>query len=421
MRTVPFFLYLLAVLPLSAQDLEYARKVMNELCADEMAGRGYVEDGDNAAAYFIEQEFKANDLFAWDFNYYQNFSFPVNTFPDQVELVVDGAPLTPGVDFLVEPDSPRLKGRFETMRIRQLPSIAPSGRMLDSTVSYHGMVVIDDSLLAMLPPPIHTSLLRGMRKAGAKGLIRLTDDKLTWSVSKQQAPLAQFTVKRERWNPEAAQVEVNVRAVLKKNHRTQNVLAFVEGDLHPDKFIVFTAHYDHLGKMGKDVVFRGANDNASGVSMLLDLARHYAKEENRPSYSIAFIAFAGEELGLEGSMYYVQHPVFPLTDIRFLINLDILGTGDEGITVVNGAVHRTEFEALQGINREKGYLKQVKKRGKAAISDHYPFSEAGVPCFYVYTMGGIQAYHDVYDVPETLPMTEYEDIFRLLTDFVGRL
>ena len=143
--------------------------------------------------------------------------------------------------------------------------------------------------------------------------------------------------------------------------------------------------------------------------------------ENEPPYSIAFIAFAGEEPGLEGSLHYVEQPVFPLKDIKFLINLDILGTGDEGITVVNGAVHKTEYEALKGINEQKGYLKQVKKRGKAAISDHYPFSEAGVPCFYIYTMGGIQAYHDVYDVPETLPLTEFEDLFKLLTDFVARL
>ena len=65
--------------------------------------------------------------------------------------------------------------------------------------------------------------------------------------------------------------------------------------------------------------------------------------------------------------------------------------------------------------------KKIKKRGKAAISDHYPFTEAGVPCFYIYTMGGIQAYHDVYDVPETLPLTEFEDLFKLLTDFVARM
>jgi len=264
-------------------------------------------------------------------------------------------------------------------------------------------------------------LLRGMKKAGAKGLIRLTDSKLTWSVSKQQAPLGQLTVKREAWKGEVKDVEVEVKPDFEKRHRAQNVIAFIEGSQHPDKFIVFTAHYDHLGKMGKDVIFRGANDNASGTTMLLNLAKHYSMPENAPTYSIAFIAFAGEEIGLEGSSHYVKNPLFPLDDIKFLINLDILGTGDEGITVVNGAVHKTEFEALKGINEQRGYLKQVKKRGKAAISDHYPFSEAGVPCFYIYTMGGIKAYHDVYDLPETLPLTEFEGVFKLITDFVERL
>jgi Zn-dependent M28 family amino/carboxypeptidase len=275
--------------------------------------------------------------------------------------------------------------------------------------------------MAKLPPPIRMSVLKGFKKAGAKGLIRLSDSKLTWSVSKQQSPIAQFIVNRGAWVDGATSIEADVKAEFEQKHRTQNVLAFVEGSQDPDKFIVFTAHYDHLGKMGKEVTFRGANDNASGVSMLLNLAKHYSIPENQPRFSMAFIAFAGEEAGLLGSMHYVENPIFSLKDIEFLINLDILGTGDAGITVVNGAVHTTEFEVLKGINEQKGYLKQVKKRGKAAISDHYPFSEAGVPCFYIYTMGGIKAYHDIYDVPKTLPFTEFEDVFRLITDFAGRL
>jgi aminopeptidase YwaD len=421
MRYVLFVSFLMLTQQAFAQDMQYARQALEDLCADDMAGRGYVEDGDNAAAYYIEQEFKAHDLFAWDFNYYQTFNMPVNTFPGKMELSVGGRELVAGKDFHIEASSPRVRGKYTLMYVDALPQIAPSGRVVDSTASYKGFVVLADSLMAKLPPPIRMSVLKGFKKAGAKGLIRLTDAKLTWSVSKQQTSIPQFIVNRDAWNSKALEIEVDVKADFEKKHRTQNVVAYVEGSQHPDKFIVFTAHYDHLGKMGKDVTFRGANDNASGVTMLLNLAKHYAIEENQSRYSMVFIAFAGEEAGLLGSMHYVQNPVFPLSEIEFLINLDILGTGGEGITVVNGAVHTKKFEVLKGINDQKGYLKQVKKRGKAAISDHYPFSEAGVPCFYIYTMGGIQAYHDVFDIPETLPLTEFEDVFRLLTDFAGRL
>ena len=87
--------------------------------------------------------------------------------------------------------------------------------------------------------------------------------------------------------------------------------------------------------MGKDVYFPGANDNASGVAMLLNLANYYSKKENQPKCSIAFIAFAGEEAGLLGSKYFSEHPLIPLNKMKFLVNLDLLGTGDEGMMVVN--------------------------------------------------------------------------------------
>jgi hypothetical protein len=101
--------------------------------------------------------------------------------------------------------------------------------------------------------------------------------------------------------------------------------------------------------------------------------------------------------------------------------MDILGTGDEGITVVNATLHNPEFVKLKQLNDTNHYLPQVKPRGKAAISDHHFFTEEGVPCFYIYTLGGIKAYHDTCDRPGTLPLTEYDDLFRLLTDFTDWL
>lgn len=133
------------------------------------------------------------------------------------------------------------------------------------------------------------------------------------------------------------------------------------------------------------------------------------------------MAFGGEELGLKGSFHFVQNPLFPISNIKFLVNMDISGTGDDGIQVVNGSVYKEEFNQLVRINQNNNYLPQIKIRGAACNSDHCPFYKNGVPSFFIYTLGGIQAYHDVFDKAETLPLTAYDNYFKLLTGFVNEL
>ena len=131
--------------------------------------------------------------------------------------------------------------------------------------------------------------------------------------------------------------------------------------------------------------------------------------------------FSGEEAGLLGSKYYSEHPLFPLSKIKFLTNLDLLGTGSEGIMAVNATVYKTQFEKLDSINNQKKYVTQIKQRGKVANSDHYWFSEKGVPCFFIYTLGGVTFYHDIYDLEKTLPLTDYVDVCKLLIEFNNAL
>ena len=168
--------------------------------------------------------------------------------------------------------------------------------------------------------------------------------------------------------------------------------------------------------MGHDVYFPGANDNASGVAMLLYMAKYFS--ENQPKYSIVFMAFGAEEAGILGSKYYVEHPLFPLKDIRFVVNCDIMGTGDQGVTVVNGTVHKKEFKKLAVLNLENKYVEKVQVRGRASNSDHYWFSQRQIPAVFIYTMGGITAYHDVFDKSETLPLTDFSDLSKLLIGFI---
>jgi Zn-dependent M28 family amino/carboxypeptidase len=218
-------------------------------------------------------------------------------------------------------------------------------------------------------------------------------------------------------NPE--KITINIDSEFKKVHGSQNVIGYLPCKKKHAKTIVFSAHYDHLGRMGKDTYFPGANDNASGCSMLFYLADYF---KNHPSkYNLVFIAFAGEEAGLIGSNYYVQNPLFPLKDIRFLVNLDIMGSGEEGITAVNATLFPKEFELLTRINKKKKYLKAIKSRGPAANSDHYFFTEAGVPAFFIYTMGSNKNYHDVFDKYESLTFSAFENIGNLIIDFVRKL
>ncbi|MFA7295533.1 MAG: M28 family peptidase, partial [Candidatus Paceibacterota bacterium] len=186
-----------------------------------------------------------------------------------------------------------------------------------------------------------------------------------------------------------------------------------------DTFIIVGAHFDHLGMMGNKTYFPGANDNASGTAMVLDLARFFADTAHIGKYSIAFMFFTGEEAGLLGSEYYTKNPLFPLSNIKFMLNLDMIGTGSNGIKVVNGSVIKKEFERLKSINEQHGYLKTVSERGEAANSDHYFFYKKGVKSFFIYTLGNeYKEYHTPTDKAEGLPLTKYNELFKLIVDFI---
>jgi Zn-dependent M28 family amino/carboxypeptidase len=147
------------------------------------------------------------------------------------------------------------------------------------------------------------------------------------------------------------------------------------------------------------------------------LAKYF--KQHPPKYSIVFCFFSGEEAGLEGSKYFVSNPYFKLNQIKFVLNIDIMGSADNGVTIVNATKHINDFTALVNINSEKGYLKEIKSRGPTANSDHYYFSELGVPSFFIYSMGSVRNYHDIYDSAENTPLTKFNEVQSLMIDFVA--
>ncbi len=379
-----------------------------------MFGRGYVADGDKIAATYIANEFEQLGVKSLTENYFQKFSFPVNTFPGRMEVKIDGEILIPGKDYIVKPSSKGLTGKFSVIRYTEtnLPSEKNLMKAAKRNFFHDKAVVIDESVLA------NDKAFEGIKynHFGIPLLIGLEPEKLTWSVSTKLDEYTTIEILKESFKNDAKEIFVDIEQVFNYDHQTQNVLGYILGKKQPDSSVVFMAHYDHLGMMGEEACFYGANDNASGIAMLLHLADYYTK--NPPNYTVVFIAFAGEEAGLLGSAYLTKNPLLDLRNTKFFFNFDILGTGDEGIKVVNGAVFEEEFAKLQSINSTFNLLPKIEKRGKAAISDHYFFTEQGVHGFYIYTLGGIKAYHDIYDKPETLPLTEFDDLSKLIIKFI---
>ncbi len=352
--------------------------MVDTLTAPHFWGRGYTNNGMAKAADFLAAQFELYGLKPMGKNFLQTFSFPVNSFPGKMEVEVNGTELVPGKDFLISPESKGLKGK--------------------ASLQQHDSVVYIDR---------------------EKMLIVKMEDKLTWSVAQEQADYTVLLLNKGSVKNAPSTVDINVENRFIPQFKAANVCAMVKGTVHPDSFLIITAHYDHLGGMGSETYFPGANDNASGVSLLMNLAQYYAR--NPQPYSIGFILFAAEEAGLVGSKYFTENPLIDLKKIRFLLNTDLAGTGEEGITVVNASEHPTEFGWMQNISSENKLLAAVNPRGKAANSDHYWFSEKGVPAFFFYTLGGIKAYHDVFDRAETLPLATHENLFQLIKKFNEKL
>lgn len=391
-----------------------SREILDDLCSDEMMGRGYVRFGHVKAAKYIQEYYKSIQLKQFKKGtYLQPFKIKANTFPNDLNVSIDGKPLNEGVDYILDPSSGTAKGKFGLIKVDQKNLMDFLDEVsLSKIKNFEGKVLVLNALNSNNPDTlsIFNELKIGLSMICP--IIWVNNEKFTWSISRDVAEFPILELKDSLiWDADS--VYLDVENVFLRDIVTHNVIGSVSG--LKKKSIIISAHYDHLGMMGK-AIFPGANDNASGVAMLLSLANFFS--DKSPKYNLVFIAFGAEEVGILGSKYYVENPLFPLDDIKFVLNLDIMGTGDEGITVVNGLLHKKQFKQLTSINKKQEYLSKIKIRGRAANSDHYWFSQLGIPSFFIYTMGGIKAYHDVYDKSETLPMSEFNDLFHLLIDFI---
>lgn len=222
--------------------------------------------------------------------------------------------------------------------------------------------------------------------------------------------------------PDGAWLQPFEISLHKQPATAHNVLARLPGR-DPElaqQYIVLGAHYDHVGfgrsgnalDFGNHEIHNGADDNASGSSVLLDLATSLARSEWRPRRTILFQWYSGEELGLLGSRHWTKHPTHPLGDVVFMINMDMVGrlvgrtlvVGGTGTSPGLGELVRTAAEGLQ--------LTIIDDPPGTAPSDNSSFYAMGVPALFLFT-GLHDDYHRASDDTEKLDLVGARDIGRL--------
>lgn len=205
--------------------------------------------------------------------------------------------------------------------------------------------------------------------------------------------------------------------------KSRNVIGYLDNGAAYT--IVIGAHYDHLGRGGLfdgkypvGQIHNGADDNASGVAGLLELARYYTKNNERENFNFMFIAFGGEELGLQGSKYYVKNPVDSLANIHFMLNMDMIGryNPERGVGI-GGYGTAEEWPAIfKGVTGDVKFFTDAAGKGG---SDHHSFYMAGVPVLFLHT-GGHDDYHKPTDDAPKLEAVAEAGILRIAIELINR-
>ena len=416
MKKLLVFLLALAAIQLDAQDLTHYKQIVKELSSSKYQGRGYAKGGANKAGKYLEKEFQKAGV---DEVFCQPFTLDINTFPGKMKMWVDGKKQVPGVDFTLREFNPNIKGEF--------------GLYYIDTANYDSDKIFDD-----LAEPKDKNVFvvcdfwfsykhgKDFKRLQSKDCPTVAGILFTW-----EEPMKFYKAYGEKvsdkpviWVPyrfpkDAKAIKLNMENKFLKDYECFNVIAKVEGRKH-DSCYVFTAHYDHLGNLGRHVYYAGANDNASGTATIVTLAAYYAK--NKPEYDMYFIAFSGEDANLRGSEFYANNPIVPLEQIKYLFNIDMIGdnnpvqyceASDEGLR---------GFTLFEQINNEKHYFEALNRGKLAANSDHYPFASRHVPCIFLENEEGdaFKYYHTIYDTYENALFDTYEPVFKIVTDFVNR-
>lgn len=437
----------------------YYDSVVKELSSEDYNGRSVYGNGDIKAAHFIigelEQiegleaagtDFKKesyNTAFPeyksivtpgtpdrWNdepentvcFPYLQSFQFPMNVMRGDMSVEVDGKQLRATYDYTVKEFSPSCHGEF---KVAYMPDDMVTEenfvKYLNSGEFEDSFVVVDWNRYLELPAPAferYKPYIGMLDKVG--GLIMKDSSLFPYFKARSYytMPMPVLMVNGD-FPSEATSIKVDIDAQMLNARDAHNVVAWLPGtDADNDEYVTFIAHYDHLGAMGADNVFPGANDNASGVAMLLALAKYYSA--NRPEFGIQFIFLDAEEANLLGAFYYCENPALPLEKTKVLINMDMVADSGDHLATEATENAMPWLEQFKAANADGQFAPfDVAMQDFSDNSDHYAFGLKGVPSIYFSTEGDYyQHYHTPRDTHENTTLENFDRLFSMIVKVV---
>lgn len=395
------------------------------LASDLLEGRDSPSRGLDIAAEYIASRFRALDLEPLgDNGYFQTIHWELlESAPTGITLSLDGAPVDPKFFRVTAGGSIDAEGAIANLapgetegRIVRLESAKPS------TISGAIRILRNAPPAVVLIPDEHDTL----RKAGVfqpRALITPNDPpRGSYVYVILTGPAAALAA-------QATTASFHMPPAIRTPARLWNVAALLRGGdpALAATALVLSAHYDHEGLRpdnAADPILNGANDDASGVAVLLEAARALASLPERPKRSILFIAFVGEEKGMLGSKHYVKHPLWPLERTVANLNFEMFGRTEEGEytrpgqMTITGSGFSTVTDAVRQATSDLGAVYFVNRQGNEEFfsrSDNLPFALQGIPAHTLTPGFSFADYHAPGDEWQKLDYTNMQLAARIAT------
>lgn len=452
------------------------KEIISTLASDKMAGRKTGEKGNNQAAEYIRDCFKGMGLKLLGENGFQKFETVTDvTLGIKNSLKINGAVYSVEKDFMplsfTKNTSLSAKAVFAGYGFDIDKDSIKWNDYKDIDAKGNWVIILrgDPDAENMHSPYMEFALERykviTAKEKGAAGVIFVTgasqdkEDKLIalyYDKSMSDAEIPIINIKRsiieqifeqnkksfsdyeskinKEKKPASFALEINVYAETEVNQQkagTQNVVALLEGsdNILKNEYIVLGAHFDHLGMGGNGsgsrmpdtiAVHNGADDNASGVGGIIEIAGKFSSE--KPKRSLLFVAFTGEEIGMLGSKEFIKNPPVDKKKIFAMMNFDMIGRmkPDKKVLTINGTGTALEWDTILKTCRTNRTFETAFVTDGYGPSDHASFYSENIPVLF-FTTGAHEDYHTPFDDIEKLDIKGCKDIIDLTCDVISNI